>query len=52
MYGFLWRHLPGPTPVKVLLCLALFAAVVAALFTWVFPALAPFMPFNNADVGP
>ncbi len=26
-------------------------AVVAILFTWVFPALAPLMPFNETTVG-
>ena len=50
MYGFIWRHLPGPVLVRVLLALVLVAAVVAVLFVWVFPALAPIMPFNNGTV--
>jgi hypothetical protein len=50
MYGFVWRHLPGPTIVRVLLALVLVAAVIAVLFVWVFPALAPIMPFNNGTV--
>ena len=50
MYGFLWRHLPGPLLVRLLLALILVLAVVAVLFVWVFPALAPIMPFNNGTV--
>jgi hypothetical protein len=50
MYGFIWRHLPGPTLVRILLALVLALAAVAVLFLWVFPALAPIMPFNNGTV--
>lgn len=51
MYALLWRSLPGPWPVKALLALLLAAAVVVALFTWGFPALAPYIPFNDNTVG-
>ncbi|MDO5501867.1 MAG: hypothetical protein Q4G67_01715 [Actinomycetia bacterium] len=51
MYAALWRSLPGPWPVKVLIALVLFAAIVFALFTWVFPELAPYVPFNDTTVG-
>ena len=37
MYGALWRVLPGPVWVRILLVLVLLVAVVFALFTWVFP---------------
>ncbi|WP_203230661.1 hypothetical protein [Agromyces humi] len=37
MYGALWRVLPGPVWVRVLLALILLVAVVFVLFTWVFP---------------
>jgi len=50
MYGFIWRHLPGPVLVRALLALVLLVAVVAVLFVWVFPAVAPIMPFNNGTV--
>ena len=50
MYGFIWRHLPGPTVLRIVLALVLVLAVVAVLFLWVFPALAPIMPFNNGTV--
>jgi hypothetical protein len=50
-YGWLWRVLPGPRVVKVLLSGLLLAAVLAVLFIWVFPAIAPLMPFNDTTVG-
>jgi len=50
MYAALWRHLPGPRPVKALLSLILFVGVVAVCFLWLFPAIAPLMPFNNNSV--
>ena len=37
MYGARWRVLPGPVWVRIILLLILIAAVVFALFTWVFP---------------
>ncbi len=51
MYGWLWRHLPGPTAVRVLILVLLAAAVLVACYLWVFPALAPYMPFNDTTVG-
>ena len=51
MYGWLWRHLPGPTAVRVVTAVVLVLAVLAACFLWVFPAVAPYMPFNQTTVG-
>jgi tellurite resistance protein TehA-like permease len=50
MYGALWRLLPGRWPVKALLSLILFVGVVAVCFLWLFPAIAPLLPFNNNSV--
>jgi hypothetical protein len=50
MYAALWRRLPGPRPVKALLSLILAVGVVAVCFLWLFPALAPLMPFNDNSV--
>jgi hypothetical protein len=49
-YGWLWRLLPGPVAVKVVTAVILLLAVVAVLFTWVFPMIAPMMPFNQTTV--
>ncbi|WP_026459680.1 hypothetical protein [Schaalia suimastitidis] len=37
MYGWIFRHLPGPTWFKVIEALVIVAAIVFALFKWVFP---------------
>jgi hypothetical protein len=50
MYESLWRVLPGPWQVKAVLALILIAGVVAVCFLWLFPAIAPYMPFNSYSV--
>ncbi len=50
MYAALWRSLPGPSWVKALQCLVLLLAVVVVCFVWLFPAVAPYMPFNDNSV--
>ncbi len=52
MYVWIWRHLPGPLVVRVLLTLALVAAVVALLFLVVFPAVEPLLPYSDVTVDP
>ena len=50
LYAAIWRALPGPLVVRVLLAVVLVLAVVAVLFVWVFPHVAPYMPFNDNTV--
>ena len=50
MYGFLWRHLPGPTAAKAVTALVLAFAVVALLLFVVFPWVEPRLPFNDVTV--
>ncbi|USQ76068.1 hypothetical protein [Ornithinimicrobium cryptoxanthini] len=50
MYAWIWRTLPGPTWLKLLLTLVLVAIVVGVLFEWVFPVVAPHMPFNDGTI--
>ncbi|WP_029089803.1 hypothetical protein [Brevibacterium album] len=50
MYGLIWRLLPGPWIVKLILALILIAAAVYLLMEYVFPEIAPYMPFNDATV--
>ncbi|SLM94836.1 hypothetical protein FM103_00230 [Corynebacterium xerosis] len=47
----MFRHLPGPLWARILLVVVLLALIVVALFGWVFPAIAPYMPFNDGLVG-
>ena len=51
MYGWIWRHLPGPRPVRALVVVLLLAGVLVVCFGWVFPAISPLMPFNDTTVG-
>lgn len=51
MYAALWRALPGPRWAKALQAAALAVLVVLVCFTWVFPAVAPLLPFNDGTVG-
>jgi hypothetical protein len=54
IYSAIWRALPGPVAVKALLSLVLVFAAVAFCFLWLFPRIAPHMPFNDntVDTGP
>lgn len=51
MYPALWRMVPGPRPVRALILLVLALVVVFVCFQWVFPAVAPYLPFNQQTVG-
>lgn len=51
MYGWIWRKLPLGVPGKIIGSLLLIAAVGAALWYWVFPAVDPLLPFNDVQVG-
>jgi hypothetical protein len=50
VYGFIWRHLPGPTAARAVLALVLLLAVVALLLFVVFPWAEPRLPFNDVTV--
>lgn len=52
MYAALWRLLPGGRWAKALQMLVLAAVVVAVLFVWVFPAIAPHLPFEDVTIEP
>ncbi|MFC7342518.1 hypothetical protein [Saccharopolyspora griseoalba] len=51
MYAWLWRHLPGPFPAKLLQAVVLVAAVVALLLFVVFPWAEPLLPFDEVTTG-
>jgi hypothetical protein len=50
MYVWIWRHLPGGLPGKIVGSLVLFVGVVALLFFFVFPWVEPRLPFNHSTV--
>jgi hypothetical protein len=52
MYAALWRALPGPWWVRVLILLAMVIAVLAICTFWIFPLIQPFVsPPPPATVG-
>ena len=52
LYAAVWRALPGPLWARLVLAVALLVAVVAFCFVWLFPRIAPIMPFNDNTVDP
>lgn len=50
MYAALWRALPGPVIVKLIILLVLVAAVLYALFTFVFPWVQTLIPVPDATI--
>ncbi len=51
MYAWLFRRLPGPLWARVLIAVAVLAGIVVVLFGWGFPAIAPYLPLDDAPVG-
>ncbi|MFC7581927.1 hypothetical protein ACFQ23_09665 [Schaalia naturae] len=50
MYGWIFRHLPGPTWLKAVEALVLVAAAVLVLFQWVFPWAQAYWDLGGAGV--
>lgn len=51
MFEWIWRHLPGPTPVRWLLVALIVIVTVTVLFTIVFPWITPRLPFTDVTIG-
>lgn len=51
MYAALWRILPGPLWLRILLVLILLAAVLYSLATWVFPWVNTIVDNQEVTVG-
>lgn len=51
MYVWIWRHLPGGRPGKILGSAVLLAVAVALLFLVVFPEVEERLPYNDNTVG-
>lgn len=50
MYAALWRAMPGPWPVKLLISLVLIAALLYGLVFYVFPWVDSLLESNVEDV--
>lgn len=51
MYAWIYRHLPGPTPVRLALASLAVLAVVALLMFVVFPAVETVVPNGHVTFG-
>jgi hypothetical protein len=47
MYGWIWRHLPGPFVARFVQAAVLILAVVALLMFVVFPWIEPMLPIDS-----
>ena len=50
MYAALWRILPGPAWVRILILVVLVAAVLFTLVTWVFPWVQDFIDTSEVTI--
>ena len=50
MYATLWRLIPGPVWLRILIVLVLVAAITAALVLWVFPFVDQFVTPQDVTV--
>jgi len=50
MYAALWRILPGPWWVRLVILLALIAGVLYGLFFYVFPWVSPLITPDEVDI--
>jgi predicted membrane protein len=50
MYAALWRVLPGPWWIRVLILIVALAALLTALVVWVFPFVDQFIAPQEATV--
>ncbi|AJM76914.1 hypothetical protein [Rathayibacter toxicus] len=51
MYAALWRVLPGPWWVRLMIVMVLMIAVLAVLAEWVFPSVQSLVLDRNITVG-
>lgn len=50
MFSLLWRFLPGPAWLRVIMLLAVLVVLVWAVITYVYPWVATMMPAPSGDV--
>jgi hypothetical protein len=51
VFEWVWRHLPGSTPVRWVLVAVIVLVTVTFLFLVVFPSLTPRLPFTDVTIG-
>jgi hypothetical protein len=51
MYGWIFRHLPGPLWMRIIVSILLIAGAVLLLLQFVFPWLSQFNPLTDSTIG-
>lgn len=51
VYGWIFRSLPGPLWVRIILSMMLMASAVALLMVFVFPWVSQFNPLTDSTIG-
>jgi len=51
MYGWIFRHLPGPLWVRIIVSILLIVGAVLLLLQFVFPWLSQFNPLTDSTIG-
>ena len=51
MYGWIFRHLPGPLWLRVLTFLVLIAAALVLMVQFLFPWMSQFTEFTDSTIG-
>jgi hypothetical protein len=51
MYGWIFRHLPGPLWMRIIVSILLIAGAVLLLLQLVFPWLSQFNPLTDSTIG-
>lgn len=51
MYAWIFRHLPGPLWVRVVIAVVLVAVAVLLLMQYVFPWFSQFSPLTDSTIG-
>lgn len=51
MYGWIWRHIPGPLLFRILTATAVAIGVFFLLMEVVFPWVETLMPYGDVSVG-
>jgi hypothetical protein len=51
MYAWIFRHLPGPLWIRLLISVLLIAVVILVLMEYVFPLADQFVPWTDSTIG-
>lgn len=52
MYAWIWKHLPGPVPVRIAIVIAALVGLFFLLMDVIYPAVESALPFSGVSVSP